>query len=64
MWHFWNKSSLKTFLHAPLILKELITLGEKLKADRISVREIIKDLDDEEADIDEDKAARLMVDTP
>ena len=41
-------------LNAPLIVREILSIGEKLRSDRISVREVIKDLDDEEADIDEE----------
>ena len=41
-------------LNAPLIVREVLTIGEKLKIDKISVREIIRDLDDEEAEIDEE----------
>ena len=41
-------------LNAPLIIREVLTIGEKLKFDKISVREIIRDLDDEEAEIDEE----------
>ncbi len=41
-------------LNAPLIVREVLTIGEKLKFDKISVREIIRDLDDEEAEIDEE----------
>jgi len=48
-------------LNAPLILKEIITLGEKLKAERISVREVIKDLDDEEAEIDEEHYSKKIL---
>jgi len=41
-------------LHAPLIIKEVTTLGEKLKSDRISLEKVIRGLDNEEADSDED----------
>ena len=41
-------------LNAPLIVREVLAIGEKLKLDKISVREIIRDLDDEEAEIDEE----------
>ena len=41
-------------LNAPLIVREVLTIGEKLKFDKISVREIIRNLDDEEAEIDEE----------
>jgi RNA polymerase primary sigma factor len=41
-------------LNAPLIIREILTIGEKLKSDKISVREVIKDIDEEETDIDEE----------
>jgi len=41
-------------LNAPLIVREILGIGEKLKSGKISVREVIKDLDDEETDIDEE----------
>jgi len=41
-------------LNSPIIITEVISIGEKLKADKMSVREVIADLDDEEADIDEE----------
>jgi len=37
-------------LHAPLTIRELISIGEKLKSDEKYVREIIRDLDDERTD--------------
>ena len=41
-------------LNAPLIVKEVLTIGEKLKDDKISVREVVGNLDEEETDIDEE----------
>jgi RNA polymerase primary sigma factor len=40
-------------LRSPIIVSELITIGENLRSDKISVREIIGGIDDEETDIDE-----------
>jgi RNA polymerase primary sigma factor len=48
-------------LDTPLILKEIAALGEKLKSERISVREIMKDLDDEEAEIDEELYSKKIL---
>ncbi|MBW1853737.1 MAG: RNA polymerase sigma factor RpoD, partial [Deltaproteobacteria bacterium] len=48
-------------LDTPLILKEITALGEKLKAERISVREIMKDIDDEEAEIDEELYSKKIL---
>ena len=41
-------------LSAPLIIRELIHIGEKLKSEKISVREVIRNLDNEEVEIDEE----------
>ncbi len=41
-------------LNAPLIVKEVLTIGEKLKDDKISVRDVVGNLDEEETDIDEE----------
>ena len=41
-------------LNVPLILSEIISIEEKLKEDKISVKQVIKDLDSEETDIDEE----------
>ena len=41
-------------LNSPIIIREIISIGEKLKAEKMSVREVIAGLDDEETDIDEE----------
>ena len=40
--------------HLPLTIKEIIALGESLKFNNLSVREVIRGLDDEETVIDEE----------
>jgi RNA polymerase primary sigma factor len=40
-------------LHSPIAIREIISIGENLKSDRISVREVIRDSNDDETDIDE-----------
>jgi len=40
-------------LNTPLFIKDIIDLGVKLKSDVLSVREIMRDLDDEETESDE-----------
>ena len=42
-------------LHAPLTIREIISIGEKLKSDEKYVREIIRDLDDNKRDINEEQ---------
>ena len=44
----------QVILHSPIIVNEVLTLGENLKSDKITVREIIGGIDDEETDIDEE----------
>ena len=41
-------------LSTPLIIQEILYIGEKLKSNKISVREVARDLDEEETDIDEE----------
>ena len=41
-------------LNAPIIVREVISLGEKLKADKLSVREVLGNIDDEETEINEE----------
>ena len=48
-------------LNTPLVIREIISIGEKLKSDKISVREVIRDLDDEETDIDEEHYKRKVL---
>jgi len=48
-------------LNAPFIIRELISIGEKLKSDKISVREIIRDLDNEEIDVDEEHYKKKLL---
>jgi len=49
-----EKEILEVVLNAPLTIREIISIGEKLKADKITVSEIIRDVDDEETNIDEE----------
>jgi RNA polymerase primary sigma factor len=49
-----EKEILEVVLNAPLTIREIISIGEKLKADMITVSEIIRDADDEETNIDEE----------
>ncbi len=48
-----EKEIVGVIVHAPFTIQELIAIGEKLKSEKMSVREIIGDLEDEEAEIDE-----------
>jgi RNA polymerase primary sigma factor len=48
-------------LNAPFIIRELVSIGEKLKSDKISVREIIRDLDNEEIDVNEEHYKKKLL---
>jgi len=49
-----EKEIAEVVLNAPLMVREIFSIGEELKYDKISVREMIGGLDDEELDIDEE----------
>ncbi len=49
-----EKEIARVILRSPIIVREIISLGEKLKADKLSIREVIADIDDEETEIDEE----------
>ncbi len=53
-----GKEVAEVVLNAPLIVRELISIGEKIKSEKISVREVVKDLDNEGTDIDEEHYKR------
>ena len=48
-------------LHSPIAIREIISIGENLKSDRISVREVIRDSNDEGRDIDEQHYKRKVL---
>jgi RNA polymerase primary sigma factor len=56
-----EKEIAEVVLNTPLVIREIISIGEKLKSDKISVREVIRDLDDEETDIDEEHYKRKVL---
>ncbi|MCK5010603.1 MAG: sigma-70 family RNA polymerase sigma factor, partial [Deltaproteobacteria bacterium] len=48
-------------LNAPLIIREIINLGEELKSSKISVKEVIRGLDEEETAIDEEQCKNKVL---
>jgi len=48
-------------LHSPIAIREIISIGENLKSERISVREVIRDSNDEGTDIDEQYYKRKVL---
>lgn len=55
---------LQVVLNSPVAVEELLALGDKLRKQKIKVREVVRDLDDEEADFDEewhmDRVIRIL----
>jgi len=49
-----EKEIAQVILRSPIIVREVISLGDKLKAEKLPVREVIADIDDEETNIDEE----------
>jgi RNA polymerase primary sigma factor len=48
-------------LSVPFAIREIIDLGEKLKFDTVSVRDVIKDFDDEEPSIEEEHYKKKII---
>jgi len=48
-------------LHSPLTIREIISIGESLRLNNLSVREVIRGLDDEETVIDEEQHKRKVL---
>ena len=55
-----EKEIAKVVLHAPITIREIISIGESLRLNHISVREVIRGLDDEETDIDEEQYKKVL----
>jgi len=52
---------LESILNSPVAVREIIEIGEKLKARKIRVKEIIRDAEDEEHEFDEEEAEKRVV---
>jgi len=48
-------------LPAPITIREIITLGERLRSGTISVREVVRDLDEEGTEIDEEHYTKKVL---
>ena len=48
-------------LPAPITIREIITIGEQLRSGTISVKEVIRDLDEEGAEIDEEHYTKKVL---
>jgi len=56
-----EKEILEVILNAPLTIREIISIGEKLKADMITVSEIIKDIEEDKEVIDEELSKKKIL---
>ncbi len=45
---------LQVVLNSPVAVEELLDLGDKLKKQKVRVRDVVRDLDDEDVDVDEE----------
>jgi RNA polymerase primary sigma factor len=52
---------LESILSSPVAVREILEIGEKLKARKIRVKEIIRDAEDEEHEFDEEEADRRVI---
>jgi RNA polymerase primary sigma factor len=52
---------LEAILQSPITVREILELGERLRTHNIRVKEIIRDVDDEEQEFDEEEADRRLI---
>ncbi|MBM4364002.1 MAG: RNA polymerase sigma factor RpoD, partial [Deltaproteobacteria bacterium] len=52
---------LASILNSPIAVREIIDIGERLRAHKIRVKEIIRDAEDEEHEFDEEEADRRII---
>ncbi len=52
---------LESILNSPVAVREILEIGEKLKARKIRVKDIIRDAEDEEHEFDEEEADRRVI---
>ena len=52
---------LGSILNSPVAVREIIDLGDKLRKQKVRVKEIIRDGDDEEKEFDEEEAAKRVL---
>jgi len=56
-----ERQILDVILNSKLAIQEIIDLGEKLRRKKIRVREIVRDLDEEDAEFDEEEADKTVL---
>jgi RNA polymerase primary sigma factor len=52
---------LAAILNSPIAVREIIAIGERLRAHKIRVKEIVRDAEDEEHEFDEEEADRRII---
>ncbi|MCA9592214.1 MAG: RNA polymerase sigma factor RpoD [Myxococcales bacterium] len=52
---------LAAILNSPIAVREIIDIGEKLRAHKIRVKDIVRDAEDEEHEFDEEEADRRII---
>jgi RNA polymerase primary sigma factor len=52
---------LEAILNSPIAVREIILIGERLRAHKIRVKEIVRDAEDEEHEFDEEEADRRII---
>jgi RNA polymerase primary sigma factor len=52
---------LESILNSPVAVREILEIGDKLKARKIRVKDIIRDAEDEEHEFDEEEADRRVI---
>jgi len=52
---------LASILNSPVAVREIIEIGERLKAHKIRVKDIVRDAEDEEHEFDEEEADRRII---
>ena len=52
---------LSSILSSPVAVREIIDIGERLRAHKVRVKDIVRDAEDEEHDFDEEEADRRII---
>src|SRR5690606_31401429 len=52
---------LESALHCPVAVREIIAIGDRLKQQKIRVKDIVRDAEDDEQEFDEEEADRRVM---
>jgi RNA polymerase primary sigma factor len=56
-----EKKVFSTILRSSIAVREILDIGEKLKRNKLRIREVVRDFEDEEADFNEEEVVRRVV---